>query len=181
MSSTLREKNDVKVFILYLMMNISYPLDYTTINEIAVQDGIVSNFDFNDCFAELLETGNIEERQENGVTLYNITRQGITVAETLEGNLHQMIRDKSLRSALRLLSFKKRGSDIVCYSEPMEDGKHVLTCRVIEYGNEVMSVRLIADNTVELEKMKNNFIDRPETCYRGILALLSGEVNYLLD
>ena len=42
-------------------------------------------------------------------------------------------------------------------------------------------MELIVDNKIELEKMKYNFSDKPEICYRGILALLSGEVNYLLE
>ena len=44
-----------------------------------------------------------------------------------------------------------------------------------------MHIELIADNRIELEKMKYNFQDNPEICYKGILALMSGEVNYLLQ
>ena len=59
MHSQLRDKNDIKIFILYLLRHIGYPLDFVSINDIVVQDGYVGYFDFAECFAELLETGNI--------------------------------------------------------------------------------------------------------------------------
>ena len=34
-SSPIGSKNNVKIFVLYLMRNINYPLDFVTINEIA--------------------------------------------------------------------------------------------------------------------------------------------------
>ena len=46
MQAQLKEKNDIKIFILYLMRNIGYPLDFSNINDIVVQDGIVNYFDF---------------------------------------------------------------------------------------------------------------------------------------
>ena len=64
MQGPLKDKNDIKIFILYLLRNIGYPLDFDNINDIVVQDGIVGYFDFADCFAELLDTGNIAEEKE---------------------------------------------------------------------------------------------------------------------
>ena len=35
MQAPLREKNDIKIFILYLLRNINQPMDYADINDIA--------------------------------------------------------------------------------------------------------------------------------------------------
>ncbi len=183
MIAALKDKNDIKIFILFLMRRIGYPLEFTTLNDIVVQDGVVGYFDFVECFAELLDTGNVRECKQEGnqVELYEITEQGIQVSDSLEGNLLGMLRDKSLKSALRLLSFQKRGADVVFEDTPMEDGRFLVTCKIVEKHEEVMKVTLIVDNKIELEKMRYNFKDKPEICYRGILALLAGEVNYLLE
>lgn len=181
MQAALKDKNDIKIFILYLMRNVGYPLEFENLNDIVIQDGVVGYFDFVECFGELLDTGNVREiKGENG-DLYEITERGKHVSDSLEGNLLGLIRDKSLKSALRLLSFKKRGSDIKCTSEPRDDGRYTLTASIIEQHEEIMHIELIADNRIELEKMKYNFRDNPEICYKGILALMSGEVNYLLQ
>ena len=181
MQTVLKEKNDIKIFILYLMRHVSYPLEFSDINDIVVQDGLVNYFDFVACFAELLETGNIEEIREDGSEKYRVTAQGSEVADSLESNLLITIRDKSLKNALRLLSFKKRGANLRCTGGLREDGRYDICCSILERNEEMMSVSLVLDNEQQYEKMKANFYDKPEIVYRGILALLSGEVNYLLE
>ena len=64
---------------------------------------------------------------------------------------------------------------------PTEDGKYIMTCTIIEERREIMKITVLLESRAQFEKMRYNFNDRPETVYRGILALLSGEVNYLLD
>lgn len=181
MQAPLKDKNDIKIFILYLMRNIGYPLDFPNINDIVVQDGFVNYFDFAECFAELLDMGNIEEVKVDGEDRYIITERGIHVADNLESNLLSTLREKSLKSALRLLSFKKRGANIRCEVEQSGDGRYVLQCAISEGKEQLMQLRVLVDSLNQMEKMRYNFNDRPETVYRGILALLSGEVNYLLD
>ncbi len=180
MLAPLKDKNDIKIFILYLMRHINYPLDFESINEIVVQDGVVGYFDFAECFAELLDTGNIEEISDNGEDYYKITEQGIHVADNLESKLLGMLKDKSLKSALRLLSFKKRGAEIRCTHEELDDGSFLVNCVVMEKKVELLNVKLRVDNRTQLEKIKYNFNDKPEVVYRGVIALLSGDVNYLI-
>lgn len=163
------------------MRHVSYPLEFSDINDIVVQDGLVNYFDFVSCFAELLETGNIEEIREGECEKYRVTAQGSEVADSLESNLLITIRDKSLKNALRLLSFKKRGANLRCTGGLREDGRYDICCSIREKNEEMVSVSLVLDNEQQYEKMKANFYDKPEIVYRGILALLSGEVNYLLQ
>jgi hypothetical protein len=44
-----------------------------------------------------------------------------------------------------------------------------------------MNVSVFLDNKAQLEKMEYNFENNPEVVYRGLLALLSGEINYLVN
>lgn len=180
MQAPLKDKNDIKIFILYLLRNIGYPLDFVNINDIVVQDGFVNYFDFAECFAELLETGNVEEIKRDGDDLYTITEQGRHVADTLQSRLMSILREKSLKSALRLLSFKQRGADVKCEVEPLADGRFRMHCIVIDKHEETLHVTLILEDHLQVEKMRYNFMNKPETVYRGIMALLSGEVNYLI-
>ena len=60
----LENKLDVKVFILYLMNKVDEPLEYTTVNDIVLQDEFVNYFDFALCFSELLDAGQVEEAGE---------------------------------------------------------------------------------------------------------------------
>ncbi len=182
MQNQLKDKNDIKIFILYLMRHIGYPLDFVSINDIVVQDGFVGYFDFVECFAELLETGNIEEmKNENEEELYVITEQGIHVADTLDSRLINMIKEKSLKSALRLLSFKERGAKLHFDFQPLPNGRFRVECIITEKEEELLNVTLSLESSNQLERIRRNFYDKPEVVYRGVMAVLTGEVNYLID
>lgn len=197
MQAPLKEKNDIKIFILYLLKNIGYALDFNTISDIVVQDEFVNYFDFAECFAELLDSGTIEMRRagdvrdtetagwggsyEKNTELYRITEDGVRVVEQLQSSLLIMIKEKSLKSAMRLLSFKARGSDIKCTGKERTDGRYDLHCEVIENHETLLCVDLVIESKQQLDKMMYNFNERPEVIYRGVVALLTGDINYLID
>lgn len=175
------DPNDIKIFILYLMKNVHRPLDFTTVSEISVQDGFVNYFDFAACFAELIDTGSIRESVKDGVPSYDITEKGIMVVSELQSNIMNIIREKSLRSALRLLSFKERGSRISCDHEQIGDDKYIMHCEISEKDELVMKLSLEVDSKQMLDKMMYKFDEKPEVLYKGVIAILTGEVDYLLD
>lgn len=181
MPSQLKDKNDIKIFILYLLRNIGYPLDFVNINDVVVQDGYVGYFDFVECFAELLETGNVEEIKTDDGELYQITEQGIHVADTLDSRLIGTIKEKSLKSALRMLSFKERDAKLKFDFQPIKNGRFAAVCKITEKDEEILSINLTLESSTQLERIRHNFYDKPEVVYRGILAVLTGEVNYLID
>jgi hypothetical protein len=176
MDAPLKEKDDIKIFILYLLRNMNVPLEFTTINDIVVQDGIVNYFDFADCFAELLDAGNILEiKAEGSLPSYNITEQGINVADTLNSRILRSIRERSLRSAYRLLDFNSRGakssSDII--ENP--DGSLEFHCEIKEPGKNILSLNVSVDNMRQLEQMQYYFNEYTEEIYTELVSLLSGD------
>ncbi len=181
MDPILTDKNDIKIFILYLLYNVHYPLDFDTINDIVVQDEFVGYFDFAECFAELLDAGHIREESTNGVDMYAITDTGIQVAVQLQSSLMSPIREKSLKSALRILSFQKSKAELKCSVDKTDDGKYSFRCSIKENGAPSMEVHFVVDSLERAQKMKANFNERPEAIYKGILAMLACEVDYLFD
>ncbi len=181
MIAPLKKKDDIKIFILYLLHNLSRPLEFEDINAIVMQDGVVGGIDFAECFAELLDAGNIKEYSESGKALYVITDRGRHIAESLQGEILGVIRTRSLKSALRFISFKERGSEIKTSFSIRADGKYDLCCQIIDERQLSLEIKVVADNANQLELMRHTFDDRPEVVYRGVLALLTGEIDYLLD
>lgn len=187
MGARLKNKNDIKIFILYLLQNINYPLDFPTINDIVVQDEYVNYFDFAECFAEILDMGHVveeigtDEKTGEKVTRYRISPLGSEVVCQLQSGLLRSIRERSLKSALKLLSFKKRGAEIRCNTHACDDGKYAIECAITEMGKEILHIELTDDSAQRVERMKANFEDRPDTMYKAIMALLAGEVDYLLN
>ena len=175
----LKSKQDVKVFILHLMDNVSTPLTLTQINEMAMQDDFIRALDFAECFSELNVRENIAEIPcDDGEEKYTITDRGHQVSETLKNTLSGFVRAKSLKSAMRYLSFTGRGAEVE--SSVINEGKKSrLTCKIREEGETVFSVEIALDNEYQLEIMRHEFEQDPERIYKAMMAILSKETGYL--
>jgi hypothetical protein len=193
MPAPLHDKNEIKIFTLFLLDKIGYPLDYNNIASIVVQDGVVRYFDFADCFFQLLDAGHICRAEEADTQLsldgsatseqeekYVITDTGRQVARVLGDKLMLRVREQGIRSALRHLSLQKLGAVIDQSYEPDGDG-YAYRCSIKDPQGEVLSVHVRLDNKWQLDRVLKNFADRPDVIYRGILALLNGDVNYIFE
>lgn len=210
MASHLKDENEIKIFILYLLDKIGYPLDYPSIGSIMMQDGIVNFFDFAQCFFSLVDAGHIreiivdgdkenessdsvdnetsrygaeeddDEYESSSTVLYEVTDTGRQVARALSDNLMVTVREKSYRSALRHLSFAKKGAWVDQTYKPDGDG-YLVTCSIKDKTGTIMDLTVRADSEYQLRKMMNNYSEHPEVVFRGVVALLSGDVNYLFE
>ena len=188
MSSPIGGKKNVKIFVLYLMENINYPLDFTTLNDIVMQTDYVMYLDFAEAFHEMLDMELILEIIDGGNKYYMVSEKGRCVAQELHSDILTSILDQSLACALRYLDFKKRGIEGHCSSTKRDDGRYDVTCTFTEkrpgQGTErrvIFTTTLAVDSENRAERMKKNFMERPDVIYRGVIALLSGNVNFLFD
>ena len=164
-----------------MLHNLNKPLEFEDINAIVMQDGVVGGRDFTECFGELIDAGNIKEYTEEGKVLYAITDQGRHIAESLQGEILGFIRTRSLKSALRFISFKERGSEIKTSFSIRPDGKYDLCCQIIDERQLSLEIKIVADNANQLELMRHTFDEKPEIVYRGVLAMLTGEIDYIFS
>ena len=215
MRSLLTDPAEIKIFILYLLDKIGYPLDYPSIGAIMMQDGVVNFFDFAECFFALVEAGHIREIYPDGDgpdekplddpnvppfdldeddsekgseedeikrprKLYEVSESGHRVAVGLGDNIMVSVRERSYKSALRHLSLKKKGAKVETGFEPDGDG-FIVDCTISDKEGTALDLRLRADSRYQLDRMIKNFEERPEVIFRGIVALMNGDVDYLID
>lgn len=181
MSGAIGSVRNVKIFVLYLMENINYPLDFVTLNDIVMQTDYVMYLDFAEALGEMLDGDLVAKTEQDGEAYYTVTEKGRMVARELKSDLLPSILDRSLSAALRYLNFKKRGITASCTIEATEDGRFEVRCAFTEKQTCIFSQSVLVDTLNRAERMKANFEERPEAIYRGVLALMSGNVNYLFD
>ncbi len=183
MGSQIGSMNNVKIFVLYLMKNINYPMDFVTINDVVMQTDYVMYLDFAEAFHQMLEGGLIAQdgTHENGEPLYSVTRRGTLVAEQLKCDILPSILDQSLTCALRYLDFRRRGVTVSCESQRQPDLTFDVTVTLREKDKTILCTTINTDSEYHAQKMKETFHEHPEVVYRGILALLSGTVGFLYD
>ncbi len=190
MPETFHSPQQVKVFILYLLEKIGYPLDYNDLATIVIRDGYVDYFDFVTYFHELLEAGHIkkvggdddEEERPFDRDSYMVADTGKMIAKGLADDLLlATVREKSYISAMRHLSLEKRGAVIKHDLEQVGDGTYIFHCSIRDCDGLAFDLDLRADSYMQASRMRMNFEDKPDVVYRGIVALVTGNVNYLLE
>ena len=183
MASLVGSKRNVKIFVLYLMQNINYPLDYITLNDIIMQNDYVMYLDFAESFHEMLDAGLIEEsgKNDSGDALYVVSEKGRIVATELHSEILSSILDKSLECALRYLDFKKRNIKISSKIQRREDGRFDVICIIKEKDTVIMQNTVVVDTENRAKRMEDNFRDHPEIVYKGVFALLSGNINFIFN
>lgn len=181
MGARIIDKRNVKIFVLFLMENINYPLDFVSINDIVMQTDYVMYLDFAESFHELLDSDLIEYVEADGEKYYYVTDRGRLVARELHSDILSTILDKSLEAAFRYLDFKKRDIEARCSSSRRSDGRFDLVCTLYEKHEKIFELSMVVDTENRVERMKQLYMERPDVIYRGNTALLTGKMGYLFS
>ena len=183
MGSPIGSMNNVKIFVLYLMQNINYPLDFVSINDIIMQTDYVMYLDFAVAFHEMLDGDLIRENgvNEHGDPMYEVTAKGKIVAEQLKTDILPSSLEQSLTAALRYLDFQRRKIRISSEAVSLADHTVDVIVTITEAGKVILKTTLNVDSETRAELIRENFRSRPEAIFRGTVALLSGKIDYLFD
>ncbi len=172
----LKECGDIRVYILTILQNIGKPLDYPEINDIILQDGFVSNFDFIEQFDYLAQNELVKINNEGK---YSVTKKGAFIADTLQSDIYGYIRERGLRNALRYLTFKDQKIKVRYSEEKQPDGSYNLTCRLVKDNKkDILNVTVNADTLFQTNRMAQRFVDKPEHLFKLVYSFLVGDTDY---
>lgn len=170
---------DLKVFLLFLLDNIRYPVDSDTVMSIASENTDDITLDYQQCLDELVESQHLLYDEIDGVRYYMISDKGREVASELYDNLDAGFRERSLRSAIKHLSLSKSEASIKSYIEKTENGRYRVTLEASDRYGELMTTSLAVNSLAEAEQIKRNFESKPDGVYRGVLFSATGRIEYL--
>ena len=177
----LKNNTDVKIFILFLLNSLRYPVTEEELTDILVADGFVGEYDVAVCLSELCEMEHVYCAMVDGQQTYMISPTGIEASAGLEDSLLSVIRTRSIQTATRYLSLRRRGADVNAEVTRREDGRYTVACRVADKTGEIASFSLTIASQGEAERIRRHFIEAPEAVVRGITATATGEIAYLLS
>ncbi len=100
----LRDSNEVKILICYLLSNMNTPISRIQMNEAFSSYGLVNYFEFAKALSELELVGRIVKTDSrDGDDYFAITKSGRQIVNTLERSLPLAVREKALKAAQDLL------------------------------------------------------------------------------
>ena len=170
---------DLKIFLLFLLDNIRYPIDRTTVMSIIEENTDDISLDYDQCLGELTDSGHLLFDEIEGEKYYMISDKGRSVAAELYDDLDKGFRERSLRSAIKHVSLSKSGASIKAYIEETESKRFRVTLEAYDKYGDVMKTSLTVNSKAEAEQIKNNYEQKPDGVYRGVLFSATGRIEYM--
>ena len=170
---------DIKVFILFLLNNLGYPIDYTAVIGMISENTEELLIDYDECLRELVDDGHLLYDEYNGERYYMISDTGRMIAAELYDSLDKEFRETSLRYAAKYTSLSKTGSTINAAVSEAEGGRYRVTLRASDSIGEVLSLSITVNSQKEAERIRLNYEAKPDGVYRGILFSATGRLEFL--
>ena len=172
----LHTSGDIKILICYLLGAVNSPLPRHWIDQVFLEHSLANYFDVADAIGDLLENGSIERLAQEQEETYALTEQGRSSAALLETTLPFTVREKAVKSATRLMA-KRRNEQENRVSVEKVAGGYMVSCSVLDRDLELMTLRLLVSDEMQVELIKETFLQSPIRVYQAVLSLMTGDEN----
>ena len=167
----LRNKNEIKLLICYLLKTIDAPITRERIGDVIQDQSIANYFETMDAVSDLLSNGSIDSDFVGEKEYLKITDIGRSACEVVEKDLPKTVREKAVKSALRFMTLEKNAKENDVRIEPTSDGYNI-SFSMKDNGTVLMELTMYVADRAQAEQLKNNFIEDPARVYSTILASL---------
>ncbi len=175
----LRSGTDLKVFLLFLLDEIRYPIDRATLINIISENTEEIVFDYDATLGELSDDGHIWFDEIDGEKYYMISDTGRMVAKELYDSLDKEFRERSIKCAIKYTSLAKRGARIETSITETESGRYRVLMNISDASDEIITTAVVVSSRAEAEKIRDNFKAKPDAVHRGILFSLTGRLEFI--
>lgn len=177
----LRSKSEIRILICYLLSSVGSPLTKDDIVSIISNYGLANYFEVTDAISDMLSKELIVSSGENnGIQYISINDTGRMVAKQLDTALPPSVRDKAVKAAINLLAKAKREKENKVEINSTTAGYNVV-CHISGGINDLMCFSLSVPDMRQAKTVKENFQESPETIYRVLLALVTGDTDVAAD
>jgi len=169
----LRSMEDIKILVCYLLYSVKEPVPRSMILEIISGNGMANFFDTGVALDDLIKR---EHVAESGSGMLTITDTGKEIAVVLATGVPFVLRERSVKIALQLLSRMHRRKNANVEIEKTETGYNV-TLELTEDGGSMLKVTVATVDSLQANAIKENFLEDPTLLYRSTLAVLNGQTE----
>lgn len=169
----LRNRDDIRLLVCYLLKSIDAPMTRQMLNDAMQEDGLANYFEVGQAIEELLKTGNITADIADDEEVLSVTDKGREAAELLQTSLPKTVREKAVNSAIRLTTRAKIERENKIEVKKEENGGYNITFTLFDRDTELMKLSIFVADSLQLEQVKQNFIDDPVKVYSTIITSLT--------
>lgn len=169
----LRNRDDIRLLVCYLLKSIDAPMTRQMLNDAMQEDGLANFFEVGQAIEELLKTGNITADVLDDEEVISVTEKGREAAELLQTSLPKTVREKAVNSAIRLTTRAKVERENKIEVKKEDDGGYTITFSLFDRDTEMMKLSIYVVDSLQLETVKQNFINDPVKVYSSIITSLT--------
>ena len=169
----LRNRDDIRLLVCYLLKSVDSPMTRQMLNEAMQEDGLANYFEVGQAIEELLKTANITADIVGDDEVLTVTQKGREAAEMLQTSLPRTVRERAVNSAIRLITKARveRENKIEVVKE--ENGGYTITFTLFDKNTQFMKLSVYVVDSLQLEQVKQNFINDPVKVYSTIITSLT--------
>ncbi len=175
----LRTMTDVKIFILFLLDTVRYPIDHGTLYNIITENTGDILLDYDEALRLLVDGGSVYYDEFDGERYYMISDKGRAVSAELYDTLDPAFRQKAARSAARIVKLSGSSFTFDTAVREAEKRRFAVTLIARESGEELLNLTLTVPSRADADAIAGNFRANPTGVYRGILFAATGKLEYL--
>ncbi|MBQ4612781.1 MAG: DUF4364 family protein [Clostridia bacterium] len=170
----LNTSQEIKILLCYMLATVNQPMARDEVTDIIVADGMANYFDTEDAIEELLRLQHLVMDDARNIAT---TVTGKQIGESLSMRVPYMLRERSVKAALKLLKRREVERDNKVEIRRLEDGGCQVICTVFDQQKPLLSVALRVADEYQAEQIKENFLADPSFLYRSNLAVLTGDAS----
>ena len=159
-----------------MLSRVKAPMSRKQLCDCLQEAGLVNFFDLNEAIDDLLKQKMLVETEYLGETCLTVSEAGRNNAETLETTLTNTLRERSVKSALKMLSRAKAERETKVDIIKNETGYNV-TFKIDGLGENLLTLSLYVADILQAEQLRENFLNNPSQIYSQILDVMTAETS----
>ena len=169
----LRSRMQIKLLITFIVSRAGEPMKDSMIIEALQLHGLANYFEVGQAIEELLKTGNITADILGDDEVISVTEKGREAAEMLQTSLPKTVREKAVNSAIRLITKARVERENQIEVKKEENGGYTITFTLFDKNTQFMKLSVYVCDSLQLEQVKQNFINDPVKVYSTIITSLT--------
>lgn len=169
----LYNSQEIKILVCYMLMGVGEPMPRQAVLDIISGNGMANFFETGSAIDELVRLNNLVE---TGDGLLELTETGRQNADLLSGMIPYTLRERSVRSALQLMTRIRRERENTVTIQKLERGCDI-TCTINDADHPLLSFTLRVADQLQAQMVKEKFLDNPVLLYQSLMAVLTGNAE----
>lgn len=157
------------VLLCYMLYRVNAPLESELLYAIAVTEGIINYFTYQDSLESLLRNGSvISKNNEKGEIFYSLTDNGIDCARKLKTFAAKSYRDHIVLAAKRAMERRKNEEAVKVEYIPYTQGCH-LRVRIMDHDLLLLELTLYTPDMKQAKLLGERILSNPSAFYNNVL------------